>query len=155
MDTNQKALYYFRKLVYCLYREIGVLLPRNHREIAAKARLDSGFFKGERKKQASALYHLTEDEENTGVILKPYEERTGLLLEDIHRAFAEGDWRNSCGSYSFGGPKWASIAKKVLELRRVIDNQDWGTVDSLIREIDTLEHNTGLITEKFGQTEWY
>ena len=36
--------------------------------------------------------------------LGPYEERTGLSLEDVHRAFAEGHWQRPNGKYYFGGP---------------------------------------------------
>jgi len=58
MTPKQEALFFFRKLVYCVYREIGVLKPQNHVELAAKANRKTTFFSEDRKRQAGELYHL-------------------------------------------------------------------------------------------------
>ena len=62
MDEKATALYFFRKLVYVLYLEIGSLQPRIHPELAAKAYLKTAFFEREKEKQAAALYRLTEND---------------------------------------------------------------------------------------------
>ena len=153
MTPKQEALFFFRKLVYCVYREIGVLKPQNHVELAAKANRKTTFFSEDRKRQAGELYHLTETEENTALILGPYEERTGLSLADVHRAFAEGHWQRPNGKYYFGGPKWAKITEKALELRQIVDAADWTKVPALLDAVRTLEHNSGLVIKKFHETE--
>lgn len=153
MKEEQQALDYFRKLVSFLYREIGVLVPRNHEELATRRNLRSGFFeKTQRKRQARELYRHTVTQERTRAILKPYEERTGLTLEDLRRAFEEGNWECG-GTIYFGGPRWAIIAETTLTLRQVIDTNDWGEVPGLIRKIDALRHNTGRIAAKFKELE--
>jgi hypothetical protein len=153
MDTRQEALYYFRNLVYCLYREIGVLTVGNHPELARKAKLESPFFSNQRKTQAKQLYHQTTTEGNPRAILKPYEDRTGLSLQDLYRIFDEGNWRNTYGSYSFGGPKWARIAKETIALYQAIDEEDLERVPALIHQISTLRHNTDLVVRKFQPRE--
>jgi len=155
MTEKQEALFFFRKLVYCIYREIGVFKPKHHPRLAEKAKLSSKFFSDDRKRQAGLFFHQTETQENTGLILKLYEDRTGLSLQDIHQIFAEGHWQCHNGRFSFGGPKWARITEKTLELRQAIVTEDWSKVPALLGEIKTLEHNNGLVVNKFKETESY
>ncbi len=153
MDTRETALYIFRRLVYVLYLEIGALQPENHPGVASKARLNTAFFQRDKERQALEMYHQTEAETDTAKILAPYEERTGLTLEDIHRAFAEGEWRNKFGGYNFGGPKWERIAEVTLELRRLIDQGDWEMTADLVYEIKGLKNNHGYLINQFERVE--
>ncbi len=153
MDNRETALYLFRRLVYVLYLEIGALQPENHRAIARKARLNTSFFQRDKERQALAMFQQTEDETDPAKILAPYEERTGLTLEDIHRAFAEGEWRNKFGGYNFGGPKWERIAEVTLELRRLIDQGDWEETADLAYEIKGLKNNHGYLINQFERVE--
>ena len=152
MQPRDGALYYFRHLVYCLYREIGVLRSSNHAEVAKKAWLKSGFFTGDRKRQAGDLYCMTRLENRSEAILRPYKTRTGLTLEDIFRAFDEGNWQQG-GHFVFGGPKWAKIAENTMALRDAIDSENWTTAKNLILEIRTLEHNNALVVTKFKDAD--
>jgi hypothetical protein len=152
-ETLETALYVFRKLVYLLYLEIGGLQPSVHPELARKARLNTAFFQREKERQAAEMYHQTESSPSTSAILAPYEERTGLSLEDVHRAFAEGDWRNKFGGYNFGGPKWTRIAEVALDLRRAIDAQDWPAAEALIFEVKKLKTNQGYLVTQFERTD--
>lgn len=153
MDTQPQAYYIFRKLVYLLYLEIGALQPRIHPQIAAKARLNTAFFEREKDRQAADLYHAIENETDTATILAPFEERTGLTLEDIYRAFGEGDWRNRHGGYNFGGPKWEQIAALTLKLRPLIDDGKWDEVAALLHDIKSLKTNQGYLINLFERTE--
>jgi hypothetical protein len=153
MDERQQTIYIFRKLVYVLYLEIGALQPRIHPEIAEKADIKGGFFQGERARQAAELYLQTETEQAPAAILDPYQIRTGLTLEDIHRAFVEGDWKNRFGSYNFGGPKWVKIAEITLQLRALIEQDAWEDAAFLIHEIKGLKTNQGYLINAFERTE--
>lgn len=155
MDDKQLALFYFRKLVFALYGEIGALQPENHPELANKADLRHGFFQREREKQAAQIYLLTEQVQTPAEILQPYEERTGLNLEDVERAFREGNWKNKFKGYNFGGPRWAHIAAVTQRLRDVIERQAWDEVGLLDYEIKKLKHNRGLVIELFDRIERY
>lgn len=152
-NVESDSLDFFRKEVSFLYREIGILKTRNHPELAAKARLDGGFFSPSRKSLAKDYYHQTKTQDDPSVILKPYVEHTGLDLEDIYRIFDEGDWKNSYGGYSYGGPKWAKIAKNALELRDAIDRGDWDEAWEITRRGKSLEHNNGLLVNKFSELQ--
>jgi hypothetical protein len=136
-----------------LYLEIGALQPRNHPEIAGKARLNSAFFQREKERQAAALYRQTERETDLEKIVAPYVERTGLTLEDIHRAFAEGDWRNKFGAYNFGGPRWERIAAAALQLRQALEQQDHEKIAGLVQEIKGLKTNQGYLINQFERSE--
>lgn len=146
-------MYFFRKLVYVLYQEIGALQVRHHPQIAAKAYLKNAFFQGERERQAADLYHQIEHEEDLGVVQAMFHQRTGLTLEDIHRAFSEGDWRNKFGGYNFGGPKWVRIAEIALELRRQIEQQDWDAAAATIQEVKGLKTNQGYLVNLFERSD--
>jgi hypothetical protein len=153
MNTQESAFYIFRKLVYLLYLEIGALQHRVHPELASKARLDTAFFQREKERQAAELYHMTETSTNTAEILAPYAERTGLTLEDVHRAFLEGDWRNKFGGNNFGGPKWLKIAEGTLALREQIDRENWEEVEMVLHGIKGLKTNQGYLINQFERTE--
>jgi hypothetical protein len=141
----------FRKVTAFLYREIGVLLPSNHAEMRAKAIEQHGFFSPERKRIARDLYHQTKDEPNPRVVLKPYEDVTGLTLEDIYQAFESGDWETGVGRIYYGGPKWAAIAQATILLRDALLAEDHILAKEQTRRLDELEHNTGRLVEKFDQ----
>ena len=153
MDQSTESLYFFRKIVFALYLEIGSLQTRIHPAIAARADLTNQFFQGEKQRQAAALYHQIETETNTQKIVGPFQERTALTLEDIHQAFMEGNWRNKYNSYTSGGPKWARIAETALELRRLIDQQNWTAASDLLYEIKKLKTNQGFLVQMFEWTE--
>lgn len=153
MDQRETELYFFRKLVYLLYLEIGALQPRIHPELANKARLNTAFFQRDKDKQAAALYKEIENETDPARIVAPFEERTGLSLEDVHRVLVEGDWRNKFGAYNFGGPKWQKIAEVTLELRRLIQEADAEKTAVLLYEIKGLKTNQGYLINQFERTE--
>ncbi len=153
MDDRETALYVFRKLVYVLYLEIGALQPRIHREVARKAKLDNAFFQRDKEREAARLDRQVENETDPEKIVAPYQERTGLTLEDIHQAFAEGDWKNKFGSYNFGGPKWVRIAETALELRKKIEQQDWEGAAELVYEVKGLKSNQGYLINQFERAD--
>jgi len=139
MDEKQLALDYFRKLVSFLYREVGAMKPENHKELYAKARMDKSGFAIARKELAKEFYYQTASDESTQLIVQPYQEQTGLSLEDVYRVFEEGDWLLGRRSYSYGGPRWAMIAKTTLELNHLIETGDWEKVPDLVEEWRSLE----------------
>jgi hypothetical protein len=153
MDDREMALYIFRRLVYVLYLEIGALQPSTHPEIAGKAKLNTSFFQRDKARQAADLYRQIENEAAPAKILAPFEERTGLTLADIARAFGEGNWRNKYGGFNYGGPKWARIAEATLELRRLIENEDWEETAILLHKIKGLKNNQGYLIHQLEWTE--
>jgi len=153
MNTRETAIYIFRKLVFLLYLEIGALQPAVHPAIAKKAKLKTAFFQREKERQATELYHMTETLDQPDEILAPYQERTGLSLMDVHKAFLEGDWRNKFGGFNFGGPKWVRVAESALELRGLIEKEDWEEVEVLLHEIKGLKTNQGYLINQFERTD--
>lgn len=153
MEERETALFVFRKLVYLLYLEIGALQPRIHPGIARKARLNTAFFQRDKERQAIELYQQIEHETDLHKILFPFEERTGLTLKDVYRAFNEGDWRNKFGSYNFGGPKWAKIAEVTLKLYRLMADGKWDETPPVIMEIKSLKNSQGYVINQFDRTE--
>jgi hypothetical protein len=154
MNDNQEViLYFFRKLVYVLYLEIGAINHYIHPEIAAKAYLKTAFFQREKERQAASLYHLIEQETDPEKIVEPFRERTGLTLEDIRRAFTEGDWRNKFGGYTFGGPRWIRVSEAAVELQDLIKQGEWQQANDLLFEIKGLKTNQGFLINQFERTE--
>jgi hypothetical protein len=152
-EKQEVVLYFFRKMVYVLYLEIGALNHHVHPEVANKAYLKTAFFQREKERQAASLYYLIEHETDPEIIVEPFRERTGLTLEDIHKAFAEGDWRNKFGGYTFGGPRWIRVAELTLELRNLIKQEAWEQANVLLFEIKGLKTNQGFLINQFERTE--
>ena len=153
MEEQQLAIYVYRKLVYLLYLEIGALQPRVHPDLANKAKLNTAYFQREKDRQSTALYHQIENETDPDKIVAPFEERTGLSLDDVHRAMIEGDWSNKFGSYNFGGPRWAAIADATLELRSLIEKGEWAETAEVVQKIKGLKTNQGYLISQFDRTE--
>lgn len=153
MDDRETALYVFRKLVYVLYLEIGTLQPRIHQAVARKAKLDNAFFQRDKEREAARLDQQVENETDPANIVAPYQERTGLTLEDIHRAFVEGDWKNKFGGFNFGGPKWARISEEALELRQKIEQEDWEGAAEVVHEVKGLKSNQGYLINQFERAD--
>ena len=75
-------------------------------------------------------------------------EHFGPTLEDIQKMFEHTAWKRFP---QYGGPRWASIAKAVIDLRDAIDKNDEKSVEKLLGEIPAMRHNTGTIDHKLGQ----
>jgi hypothetical protein len=150
---ERRGIDYFRRVVALLYREIGVINAVNHPMIAAKARLDGSFFGPNRKQGAKQLYKLSLTDIALAQTLKRYEERTGLDLKDIHEAFRDGNWCTRSGAIAFGGPKWSAITEATIQLGTAIEGKLWPEVKRLIDLIDTLEHNSERLINKFEQLD--
>jgi hypothetical protein len=153
MDQQESAFYFFRKLVYVLYLEVGGLQPRIHPELAGKAYLKTAFFEREKERQAAELYRQTEAETDTETILAPYKERTGLSLDDVERVFREGDWKNKFSGFTTGGPRLARIAQVTIQLKSLIDQEDWQGAADLIYEIKKLKTNQTYVVNVFERSE--
>ncbi len=139
-----------RKLVALLYREVGVLLPQNHEVIAGRRKLDSGFFPDARKLIAHRVYQATKNDADPLSTENRLTAITGLSLEDIETAFAKGNWRNSYGTVSFGGPLWAETARVTLALRAAIlygNEAEARRIASV--QVPELRHNHGRVIDKF------
>ena len=154
MQARDKPLEAFRKIISFLYREVGVLDSRNHPQIAKQRRLEYGFFATpQRKTIARELYLRTRSVEDPSQIIRPYEEVTGLSVAEVERAFSEGNWQNSRGQYSYGGPKWAAIAKTAIELKSALEADDNVALDQLLAKVPELEHNNGRLIDKFPELQ--
>lgn len=153
MDDREAALYFFRKLIFALYLEVGALQPKIHPELAAKAHLNTAFFERDKERQAAALYRQVERETLPARIVAPFAERTGLSLEEVYRVFQEGDWRNKFGGYTFGGPRWARIAEAAIELRGLIEQEKWEETAGLIFDIKKLKTNQGYLINQFERAD--
>ncbi len=150
MQAQDEGLEALRKIISFLYREVGVLNSRNHPQIAKRRRLKSGFFATtQRKTIARELYWRTCSVDDPSQILRFYEEVTGLSLAEVEKAFGEGNWQNSRGQYTYGGPKWAAIAKTAIELKSALASDDYISLDLLLAKVPKLEHNHGRLIDKF------
>jgi hypothetical protein len=140
--------------VALLYREIGVLDHYNHRELANKRKLESGFFSTPARKRISReCYRKNRENGEVESIVTSLEACTGLSLCEVERAFREGHWKDRAGHYSYGGPKWALIAQTTVALQTAITGNDLAAMLRLLQEVDRLEHNNGRIVDKFSELE--
>jgi len=153
MNDPQQALFFFRKVVFCLYREAGAMNENTHAELAQKAQLKTAYFQGARKRMAAQIYHQIKKETQTGRILMPFMLRTGLNLEDLQQLFAEGNWQGKFKKIFQGGPKWARIAEEAIRLRDAIDEADWSAALLVTHTLKGMKTNNGFLVDEFELTE--
>ncbi len=151
MATVTEALECYRKLASFLYREIGAMKRGNHPELYDKSKIVA--VKNRRKEDPKRFYHKSKSHNDIESIDRYYVNWSGLTLEDVLKAFQEGDWLLGRQRYSFGGPKWAKVAETTMALRKVILNKDWDSVPQLIETINGLHHNNGLVVRKFRELD--
>ena len=152
-QLHKNALDHYRRLVALLYREIGVLKESNH-PLARKAKkTDPLFAQASRKQRAKFIYGLTLAQTDPAQIATEYYTRSGLTLDDVHDAFANGRWAGYDGRCSYGGPLWASIAETAISLGNALQQQVWHDIQPLLATVKTLEHNNGHITTKYPQLD--
>ena len=149
MEDNPLEM--FRKVVSFLYREIGILKPTNHPAVFCKARHEKQFFGPKRKRISREIYQETRDVDDLTLVLLRYEEVTGLAMEDLLKAFSSGDWKNSHGGFSYGGPKWAAIARAAIGLRDALARGDKASAEAIACELKAIKHNNGKLVKKFPE----
>ena len=73
-----------------------------------------------------------------------FERRFNLTLDDLVVLYADLSWRGT----SFGGNAWLPIARKVTQVRDLLDSGRKNEADRLIDLILESYHNTGKISDK-------
>lgn len=143
----------FRNLVHAVYREArhfgppadneahvtvssGPLLPYAKRCRQARAELKS-----------TSLYSLTARAKSTTDVLRPYQEKTGLSLDDMIRLFKLPNWKPS-----YGGLKWTTIAETLKELVSALDAEDPIRAKGIADRVFHLQHNSGPLVP--SQVDW-
>jgi len=141
-NVKAQAFCFLRFFVYREYREIRYLgnpdFARYEKLSAHKANLY------ELSRQAFArIWHSVASEEDIPSIMKPFQDRTGLTLEDIEEAFRNGEW-SPFGSKmnNYGGPKHADIALNTIRLRDAMATDRWtDTVPTQLAVLKGIQHN--------------
>lgn len=149
MTTEAEALEYYRKLVSLIYREVGAMKRANHPELYDKSKISQVY--PTRKEDPKRFYHESKSQNDVGLIDRYYVEWSVLTLEEVLRAFRDGDWLLGKTRHSFGGPQWAKITETTLNLRKALLGKDWEQVPHLVEKIKGLHHNNGLVVDKFRE----
>ena len=151
MSVEAEALEYYRKLVSLIYREVGSMLPKNHRKLYEKSKIGASNLGATRKQDTKRFYHKSKSDNAVGLIDQHYVEWSGLTPEDVLSVFEDGDWRLGSEHYSFGGPKWAGVTETALSLREAILREEWRRIPELIDAVKSLHHNNGMVVDKFKE----
>ncbi|MGO9451242.1 MAG: hypothetical protein ACLQDV_09405 [Candidatus Binataceae bacterium] len=93
------------------------------------------------QQKAAAASSATEAQE-------AFKESFGCSLEDLEKLFASDAWHRVPGH---GGPRWASIAKSVIELGAAIDKKDEAAIAKLSGEIPAMHHTSGTVKDKLAK----
>lgn len=143
----------FRNLVHAVYREArhlgpkgddkarvtvsgGPLLPLAERCRGARAELRSRH-----------LYELAAQARSTIDVLRPYQEKTGLSVDDVTRVFELPNWKPG-----YGGPRWAVIAETLKELVAALEDEDMVRASGIAERVFSLRHNSGPLVP--SRSEW-
>ena len=78
-----------------------------------------------------------------------FERRFNLTLDDLVVLYADLGWRGT----SFGGNAWLPIARKVTQVRDLLDSGRKDEADCLIGPILESYHNTGKISGKLEELD--
>jgi hypothetical protein len=141
-EIEKQALCYYRFFVYREYREIRFLgHPRIGRydrfaeRYADLAKLDRTAF--------ARVWYQTRLETDPALVVKPFQELTGLTLEAIEEAFRKGEWHPVKSDIKvFGGPKHADIALHAMRLGQAIQAGLWtDVVPKELAALKDIRHN--------------
>lgn len=141
-EVERRALCYLRFFVYREYREIRYLgNPETGRYDKFSDRC-SELYELDRKSFASLWYQIV-SETDPAVITKPFEDRTGLTLQEVEEAFRWGDWYQfGSATKNYGGLKHAEIVLHTIQLGDAITAGRWADlVPHELAVLRDIEHN--------------
>lgn len=149
-----RAWCYYCNLVHTVYREIrhaGV--PTDSKAKLAVPDESYAAPMGQIQKQratlkGTSLFDRIRSATSTARVRKPYEEVTGLTLEQVRALFSRDNW---CRDY--GGSKWARITDLTLRLGEALDAADTDATEAVYEEVRTVRHNFGPLVPT-SDAEW-
>jgi len=150
-----RAWCYVRNLIHTTFREarhvgpVGdgeakLCLPSDHRLIVGAKRCSEkrALLKG------TFLFSQTASAKSVYDIVRPYRDATGLKLTDLVSLFSERGW---AGSY--GGEKWATIARAAVDLTKALNNDDLEVALKICDSIKDTKHNSGPLVPSLA--DWH
>jgi len=136
-EVEKQALCYFRFFVYREYREIRFLGNTRIGRYDRFAERYPVLLKLGRTEFAR-VWHQIASETDPALVVKPFEELTGLTLQAVEEAFRKGEWHPAKAEIKvFGGPKHADIALHAMRLGEAIRAGSW--TDAVPKELATLK----------------
>ena len=141
-DIKKQALCYFRFFVYREHREIRFL---GHPRIGKYDKFSERYADLQKLDRSAfaRVWHQVSLETDPALIMKPYQELTGLTLAAIEEAFRKGEWHPAKAEVKvFGGPKHADIALHAIRLGEAIQAGRWDDlVANELAVLKNINHN--------------
>jgi hypothetical protein len=144
VTPSDRAWCYYRNLVQTVYREarhIGGGQDRDARLRVADPALGAAVANIRRFREAlksTRLFDKVRDATRTDGVTKPYEEATGLRLEEVAELFGRDGWYPT-----YGGPRWQRIASLAIELRDALEAGEGDRAEQICDTVRAIEHNSG------------
>ena len=157
MITNEssraRAWCVLRNLVHTVYREARHLGPKG--DVGANVTVSSGPLLVSAKRcrrsrvelKSRRMYDLTAGANTTAEVLRPYQEKTGLSVDDLILVFSLPDWQPG-----YGGAKWMAIAETLKELLSALEVGDSARALAIAASVFRLRHNNGKLVP--SRSEW-
>jgi hypothetical protein len=142
-----------RNLVHTVYREVRHLGPKG--DTKARVTVPSGPLLASAKRcrraraelKSSHLHRLTAHANTVADVLRPYQEKTGLSVNDLICIFKLPTWQPK-----YGGPKWAAITETLKELIFALELGDSVRASAIADRVSLLRHNSGKLVPSLS--EW-
>ena len=150
---RRRAWCVFRNLVHAVYREVRHLGPNGDSE--ARVTVSGGPLlpcamrcrRARAELKSRGLYETSAQANSTTDVLKPYQEKTGLSVDDAILVFKLPNWKPR-----YGGPKWAAIAETLKQLVSALEAGDSVRAGCVAQEVFRLQHNKGPLVP--SRAEW-
>jgi hypothetical protein len=144
-NDGERALCFFRFFVYREYREIRHLGDPDKGKYGRYDKFCDRYdelYELDRKSFAR-LWHQIAAETHPDLILKPFNERTSLTLQQVEEAFWWGEWYPfDSARKNYGGPKHADIASHTIRLGDAITADRWlDLVPHELAVLGEIQHN--------------
>jgi hypothetical protein len=99
------------------------------------------------------LYELSAKGKSTTDVIRPYQEKTGLSVDDLIHLFNLPDWDTGPdGEPDYGGPKWAKIAETLKGLISALESGNMIRARGIADCVSDLCHNNGHLVP--SRAEW-
>lgn len=146
---DEQVLCFYRNLVHTCYREarhLGAPGQSQARLVVRDPELQAAMAKIRNwrdRLEDGSLFEKVVERTAPERIRQPWEEATGLTLDQLQELFARPGW-----SRSYGGPRWAAIVELTRRLGAALDAGNADAAAKICDEVAEVKHNSGRLVPR-------
>lgn len=147
-DIEVRALCHFRFFVYREYREMRHLGGKGVYDKFPDQSARCRKLAREGKEWFAQRYRDVSGQQDIEAVVQPFEEASGLTLEQVYVGLSEGEW-----DAGYGGRRHAAIVALTIALRQAIEDGrergEWRNAEAIVDALRRMEHNNRVAIQDY------